>query len=617
MKYEVIYKRIAQALLIVGPLATLAVSPQSNFDPINLIKLLFITSIAFTVLALVLGSYSYSVKRLNKYFWSAASLFILAIFSTLLFSGAPLDQQLWGSFGRNTGLLTYISLLFILIGTALIQNIDFYHRVVNSILITAIPVTAYALLQSANIIVEKFGVKIPSLDPIGWSEKGSFATLGNINFSSGFFGLSSICATVLLLENKINIFLRIGLGVLALTDLVIILFTGSIQGFMVYVAGIGVAVYLFIRSKHPLRLLKIPYIFAGIVTTALTVMGLNNNGPLANFLFAPSILFRRDYWSAGWQMTLDHPFFGVGMDSYGDWYKIVRGSISTIRTGPDRMANTAHNIYLDISSNGGIPLILGYFLLLFFALRAAVRVLKRGKEFNPYFVALFTTWIAYQIMSAISINQVGVGIWGWLFTGALIGYEITTRPSSEGVTQAGRSAKTKKVINLSAGASLVAITGFAVGFVFAFIPFNADIKYRSARNTNNLDTIIASTKVLGSTVFHSDMAIDLAVKTPNASTQIEALISRAIARNPRSAYAWRVRSVLVTNSPEERSQSLAKMVELDPFNPCIRPDGLAFLKDELSRATPSQLKELQILWDYFGAPKDETPELIFARICPA
>ncbi len=604
MKYEVIYKRIAQALLIVGPLATLAISPQSNFDPINLIKVLFITSIAFTVLALVLGSFGYSFKRLDKYFWSAASLFILAMFSTLLFSGAPLDQQLWGSFGRNTGLLTYISFLFILIGTALIQNIGFYYRLVNSILITAIPVTAYALLQVAN------------LDPIGWSEKNPFATLGNINFSSGFFGLSSICATVLILENRINVFLRIGLGVMAFTDLAIVLFTGSIQGFMVYIAGIGVAIYLFIRSKHPLRMLKIPHIFAGVVGTALTVMGLNNNGPLANFLFAPSILFRKDYWNAGWQMTLNHPIFGVGMDSYGDWYKIVRGSISTIRTGPDRMANTAHNIFLDLSSSGGVPLILGYLLLLFFALRASVRVLKRGKEFNPYFVALFTTWIAYQIMSAISINQVGVGIWGWLFTGALIGYEIATRPSSEGVTQVGRSGKSKKVVNLSAGASLVAITGFVAGFVLAFIPFNADAKYKTARNTNDLDKIIASTHVLGSTVFHSDIALESAAKTPNAASQVEALSAHAIARNPKDVFAWRVRAYWTTLSPEERTKGMVKYIELDPFNPCIRTNGLGFLKDELSKATPSQLNELKMLSDYLGVLKDETPELMYARICP-
>ena len=103
MQFSITYKRLAQALLIVGPLASLAVSPTSNYDPINLIKLLIISSIAFYCLGLVLSSFRYSFKRLGKFFWYSIMLFVLAMFSTLLFSGAPITQQIWGTFGRNTG----------------------------------------------------------------------------------------------------------------------------------------------------------------------------------------------------------------------------------------------------------------------------------------------------------------------------------------------------------------------------------------------------------------------------------------------------------------------------------------------------------------------------------
>jgi hypothetical protein len=35
----------------------------------------------------------------------------------------------------------------------------------------------------------------------------------------------------------------------------------------------------------------------------------------------------------------------------------------------------------------------------------------------------FTAWTCYQVQSLISINQVGLALWGWILTGALIAYE--------------------------------------------------------------------------------------------------------------------------------------------------------------------------------------------------
>ena len=187
MQIELIYRRLAQSLLIIGPLVTLAVSPSSNYDPINLIKLIFMSSIAFYGLGLLLNDSKIAFARLDKFFWTSSFVFILAMFSTILFSGAPLTQQIWGAYGRNTGFLTYFSLLLVLISTALIQKKDFYHNLVNSLLLTAVPMTIYCVIQVAK------------LDPVGWSSKAPFGTLGNINFSSAFFGLSSICGAALIL----------------------------------------------------------------------------------------------------------------------------------------------------------------------------------------------------------------------------------------------------------------------------------------------------------------------------------------------------------------------------------------------------------------------------------
>ena len=562
MKFEIVYKRIAQALLIVGPLASLAVSPLTNYDPINLIKILFVVPISFFVFALVVSSFKYSVSRLDKFFWIASGTFVISMLSTIVFSGARLTQQIWGTFGRNTGFVTYFSLLLVFICTALIQKVDFYHKLINSILVTAIPMTIYCLIQVSEQYFPALGIK----DPFGWSEKHPFGTFGNINFSSAFFGLSSIVGTILLLEKKFSKTLKIAMAIMVIIDLVIVLKTGSIQGLMIYAAALGIALYLLIRSKPNLRLLKIPYALLSLGAITITVLGLTNKGPLSKFLFAPSIVFRTDYWHAGWQITLDHPVFGVGLDSYGEWYRSARGLVSTLRTGPDRVSNTAHNIFLDLSSNGGFPLLLAYIAINALALRAVIRVLRRDTKFVPYFVALFTSWIAFLIFSAISINQIGIGIWGWLFTGALIGYEISTSDQASLIGKNNSGSKRKGVSVLPASSGVFGFVGALLGFSLAFIPLNADMKYKSAIQIGAMDRIIASTKLLGSATFYTELALDTAAKN-NFIDQMDELTRQLIQIEPRSFMGWRAMQIITTSTPEEKKLATEKLKELDPFNP--------------------------------------------------
>jgi hypothetical protein len=266
-------------------------------------------------------------------------------------------------------------------------------------------------------------------------------------------------------------------------------------------------------------------------------------------------------------MTIKNPIFGVGLDSYGDWYRELRGEIATLRTEPDRITNTAHNIYLDISASGGFPLILAYLVILGYALQSAIRVLRREKAFNPYFVALFATWIAYLIQAAISINQIGVGIWGWLFSGALIGYEIATR-ERESSSLPRRS--TNSLSQIPASVALLGMIGFVAGFLLAFIPFNADAKFKDALQSGSSVEQFAQAKALGATAYHMELALDAALKA-NSEPLVEEVTRELLNRYPRDFMAWRVRQALVSSLPEEREEAYSKLKELDPFNPNITP----------------------------------------------
>jgi O-antigen ligase len=558
MSQVAIRNRQSVLLLVLGPLTSLAISPFSNFDPINLIKLSVVVSFTGALLALLLFSNVRDAYFNHRILVYATLGFIVWLTLAFAVSESPINQQIWGVFGRSTGLLTYLCLVIVLFATVVISVKKFYHKLVDTLVLTSVLMTIYALAQIAG------------QDPISWSEMAPFATLGNINFSSAFFGLAALCSLVLAMDRKNQVFLRVALVVLAIVQMLVVLETGSIQGFMIFVAGTGIAVFLWLRSRPKLLLLQVPYIVVGVLGISGVVAALFNAGPLARFVFQNTILFRFDYWYAGWMMSLRNPIFGVGLDSYGDWYRELRGEVATLRTGPDRITNTAHNIYLDISASGGFPLLFFYLVILGLALSAAIKVIRRQKDFNPYFTALFSAWVAYLIQAGVSINQIGVGIWGWLFTGALIGYEVVTR--EELAKSNAKSFALKQSSQMSASAALLGILGFGVGFVLAFIPLNADSNFKNSLQSGVVRDQFVASKALGATAYHMELALDAAIKA-NDEVLASEITNELLARYPRDFMGWRVKQVLTSSTPEERDFAFQRLKAMDPYNPDIQSVG--------------------------------------------
>lgn len=550
--------RSAKLLLLTAALVTLAVSPTTNYDPISVVKLLVLSTCAFTLFSLWLSQGSKVLSELGKSEKLFVGGFIFAMFSTLIFSGAPIAQQIFGSFGRNTGFLAYFSLLVVLVITSSLRNRDFYQGIPKFLIGVTIPMLAYC------------GIQIAGLDPIKWSEFATFGTLGNINFLSAFLGLSAVTGFILSFSSNLEKNWRITAIATSIISVPVILSTGSIQGFVILVAGVTFALGL-VLLKYRKFLLLLPFSALVLSGIALTIQGLTNKGILAKFLYQPSVVFRGDYMHAGWRMTLDHPLFGVGLDSYGDWYRQARGEISTLRTGPERISNSAHNIFLDISSNGGLPLLSFYLALLGLALISSIKYLRNLKDIDFNFLALLSAWFAYQIQAAVSINQLGVGVWGWLFTGALIGYGKidSSLPDMAPTIGKGRSAKRRRTQNqIPAKAAVSMIAGSAIGFSLAFIPWNADVKYKSALQKRVIVEMMKSVDSLGSTSFHSELVISAAMSI-NAFDQAKETSFRLVAKKPRNFFGWKVISLLPNVTEVERATALAKLRVLDPYNPDI------------------------------------------------
>jgi O-antigen ligase len=556
---DIAQHRIYQILLFSGPLITLAVNPWTSYDPIGLPKMLLLASFATSLGFLLISGRNEVKAKLPRATWIIFATFASWLVVSMFFSGAPLQQQLWGSFGRNTGFLTYVSLLTILISTAILSSRDYYAGLTKALVGTALPMTAYCLVQMAG------------KDPIGWSEFATFGTLGNVNFLSAFFGMTSLACLALASYSSFKFSSRSLLAALGLLDIYIAFSTGSIQGVVIFIAG--VFALLAIRLRYFKGKIKISLIGLYLITLITSVttgtLGLFNKGPLAQFLYQPSVIFRSDYIHAGWEMTLRKPLFGVGLDSYGDWYRESRGEISTLRAGVDRIANSAHNIFLDISSNGGVVLGISFLAIVLIAGVSAIRFIKSESQFDPYFAAIASVWFAYQIQALVSINQIGVGVWGWLLSGALIGYGQLSRKASKQQDSAAREPASKKSYRgaqLSAKDSVAAISGFALGLLIAAPPVSADIGYRTANLTGDIARITTAVNKLGGTQFHKELALDFAMRN-NREAEVESLAKALVLEYPRSFFGWRVLSVLTASTPAERELALIKARELDPFNP--------------------------------------------------
>ena len=557
-------KRLEWIFFLVGPLVTLAVSPWTNYDPINLIKILICSSLAFYSLGLIISSSKKLFVYIHRKFFISIIFFVLCLLNSFLFSGAPFNQQLWGSFGRNTGLITYLSLAVIAILGNLIGSISNSKKFIDSLTITSALISFYCLIQ------------ILGLDPIGWSLKDTFATLGNINFLSAFLGLSSSALLIEIFLKRANRGKQSLYLLLLVSQVVIIYSTGSIQGLMMFVASLGLVGFLWLRSRNYFRFFKYPYLFLSGLAIYLTTIALFNKGPLANDIFQPSVIFRADYMHAGWVMTIQHPLTGVGLDSFGDWYRSARGLISTTRNDPNRIANTAHNIFLDISSNGGFPLLFAYLAIQVVVLFYALRILKYSKFPSPS-VAVVLVWIVYQIQSLISINQIGVGIWGWMAVGFIVGQGMRVRNSQieneakkiEKNFGEKRRSNSKNLASLSPSQMLAGLTLGFVGFIFAFMPFKGDMDFKTAMNTGKLLKVIESVKKPYASAFHAEIALEQSLKG-NYVDQSKILTDYLLSRYPRDFMAWRAKSVISSYTETERKEAKEKAISLDPYNPQIK-----------------------------------------------
>jgi O-antigen ligase len=541
-------------------LATVTVMPWIAYEPINVPKLAVISAGGFMALGAILANHVDYMQKQYRTLLIIGLAFIIDLTLVLIISGTNFNQEFFGTFGRATGYLAYLALTFLLITAAITANSFTLHRFVGWLLGAGFISIIYGVIQTLK------------LDPINWVNQYSpvIGFLGNPNFQSSFVGLSGVMAFAMLIGDEVAVAYRAGYVLYIVLAAYVIQGTLSQQGFFVLTGGISVVTFIRIVTSK-VKSLSFPFSLLGLVGAVLVVAGTLKRGPLAAILYEDSVTYRGDYWRAGWKMSMENPFFGVGLDSYGDWYRRARTAEATLRRGPDIVSNAAHNVLLDLSSNGGFPLMIIYLFLMLLVAVSTIKVIKRNSGFNPAFSGLVAVWVAYQAQSIISLNQLGLAIWGWIISGLIIGYEINTR---EFVLIHKRPIKTKsaRVISnqkIMPKTILGMFIGLMVGIALGAPTLITASKYKSGLETGDANIV---QNIANSWPQDASRSVKIAIILQENKLQEQALdvIEEASRRFPDSFDVWKVLASLEGTPKELVAEAKTQMKRLDPYNPTLK-----------------------------------------------
>lgn len=535
---------------------SLFISPWNSVDPTNLPKLALLSILGFLAGGFAFARVDFIKAKKARPLVALTFLFLFQLLIVFALDNRGFAFKFYGTSSRNTGTLAYIGLALLLFASAVTASRKVLQRYSVSLIAVGSILTLYGILQSRGIDFYEFNNVYAT---------NVFGTFGNPNFQSAFMGITATVALTLICFSRANVFIRLGLIVfvgLALYNISM----SSEQGYLTLLAGFISAVVIFFLSKKQL-ILGYSVLGLGGIAGLLVFAGIFNKGPLAELIYKSSLQARGFYWEAALNMMQDHPLFGVGMDGFGDWYRRSRTQ-EIADFNPGITADTAHSIPLDIGSGGGIPLLLIYLAIVGLALISIIKILKRTKSFDLVFTSVAAAWFAYQAQSLISINQIGIGVWGWSLTGLLIGYELQTREPVGSVQVKAKSTSSKRE-QISALAVVTSFIFGGLGLAAAIPPYSAAGKFYKALQTGDAEVIQPaaylqpndrSRYLYVAQIFKDNKLDDRAIKVLGDASLIY----------PDSFDLWQMWSSIPTATSDQIARAKSEMRRLDPYNKDIK-----------------------------------------------
>lgn len=405
--------RRAMTWLVIGASLITLFFWSNLYDPFNAPKSWILSISGFWLLGWLIFQVRTQTK-LQPLKW--ATLLSGVYLFTLFIAFLATDEKYIGLFGdyqRRTGLLSYLCLISFFLAASYLVNLRNISLFENAILFVGLTTALYGIAQHFNI------------DFVRWNNpyNSVIGTLGNPDFAAALMAIFLILNFGIAIQKKYVTWARVAAGLITLLLLIAITFSQARQGLLVSGFGVTVVILVAIYQRSKVTARSATGVFAILII--LGTIGILNKGPFAKYLYKTSVSLRGYYWRAGMRMFIHHPIFGVGLDRYGANYRPYREAGQIAKTGPSVVSNAAHNIPIQLAATGGIFVLLGFLALTSFIFYRGVVALRTTTGAHQITVAsIFAAWLAYQGQSLISIDNLGIAIWGYVLGGIVVGISL-------------------------------------------------------------------------------------------------------------------------------------------------------------------------------------------------
>ena len=575
-----------------GALTTLAMWLSLN-DPFNAPKSWVLSTVAVWLFVWTL--FNFRTFTQNKILLQASAI-SLAFLSTLFIAWLATDNKftgLFGLYGRKTGFLAYFSFIVFFLVAAYLLRMSRLVTFERTVVFLGLVLGIYGFFQHYKI------------DFVKWNNlyNSVLSTLGNPDFAGAIMAILLVLNFGIAIRSTHVTWFRAIAGFNVALLVVVIIFSQARQGLLA--AALGVAfitnIWIYQRQKRAAYILGGLSVIAGLFVVAAML----KMGPLSRFFYKDSVTYRGDYWRAAFRMFLHHPFFGVGLDRYGAYFRQYRDATETLRRGPMTVADAAHDVPLQLAATGGILVLLSFLALVGFILWRGVVALRKTKGTTQLLVAgVFGAWLTYEAQSLISLDNIGIAIWGYILGGAVVGLSLIGEPDE------------LRVPPSTMGQPIISMIGALLLVVLSFLFF------QSERATHSLLSIIPPKDPALIKEYESfvNKPLTYLVKEPSFefaaaqdyrkvgdNTKAIQILTKLVSHDPRNIDALSALSDIYT-SQKNWPAAIAtdkKMVKLDPFNQVIL---LKLGQDEKSSGDSASARQVIGLINAFAPNSTEAKQ---------
>ena len=399
----------------------------SASDPFNAVKFWALLLLGSLLIGRITSNISSGFRASRASRVEKVSLLLVGVFLSVLVIGLVTTDVkytgLFGAYQRRTGLLAYFGFTILFVAAVKLTKLESVRTLQAVIFGSSTLMTAYGLLQHFH------------QDFVKWNNPYNpiLTTLGNPDFSSAVLGIFVVSAFGLFMNfevSRMNRFVSTGIGILML---VVIKFSAVTQGFLAAAVGCGFIFLVWVYQKS--KMWGRVTLGTGVLGALLVFLGALQIGPLTKLIFKPSVTYRGDYWRAGFRMLKAHLITGVGIDRFGAYFGQYRDATQVLRRGANIISNAAHNVWIQLAATGGLLLVLSYLALMVFVGWRAVVALKSNSGNKQIIVATVVgLWLTYQAQAFISIDNIGIAVWGWLFGGMIVAISLREVPATLNVS---------------------------------------------------------------------------------------------------------------------------------------------------------------------------------------